>query len=121
MTKLSFSISFLIFCSIISSSSLYISFSFLSNNAGSVIKSIVISSDKTFYNDNVCLSFEDKEVTFYYNSSIDLVLEFYNTSTLEDYTLTSEQRDLIEELANELFEERQKEIQSIKDHNEVGF
>ncbi len=86
-----------------------------------LIKSIVSSSDKTFYDDNVCLSFSNIFITFYYSSSSDIVYEFYNTVSLEDYILTDAQRNLIDELANELFEDRQKEIQSIKDHNEVGY
>lgn len=91
------------------------------NITNELIKSIVSSSDKTFYEDSVCLSFENKEFSFYYNSVDGIVYEFYNVSTLEDYILTDKQRNLIDELSNELFEERQKEIQSIKYHNEVGF
>ena len=86
-----------------------------------IIKSIVNSSDREFYENCVVLSYQDNEFNFYLNTSSSDDIEFYNTTTLEDYDTTEKQDQLIKELANDIFNERQKEVRGIINYREEGF
>ena len=86
-----------------------------------IIKSIVNSCDREFYENCVVLSYQDNEFNFYLNTSASDEIEFYNTTTLEDYDTTEKQDELIKELADDIFNERQKEIRDIIDYREEGF